>query len=255
MNVFLCQLDIAWEDKAANFARVRRLIGAARPPRGALFVLPEMFATGFSRNVAVTRQAYPPESEYFLSELTRDHGVHIVAGVVTRDASGADRNEAVMVTPGGQVAARYAKMRPFSLAGEPEIHQPGQEVVVGEWQGFRVGLFVCYDLRFPELFREAARRGANLFVVIANWPARRQQHWLTLLQARAIENQAYVVGVNRCGRDPEHAYPGRSVVVDPHGVIIADAGEQERVLGAQVELGEMQAWRRDFPALRDAGWS
>ena len=123
-----------------------------------------------------------------------------------------------------------------------------------EWRGFVVAPFVCYDLRFPEIFRAAAHRGASLFVVIALWPVKRQQHWLTLLQARAIENQAYVVGVNRVGAEPEFLYPGRSVVVDPHGVIIADAGEREHILAAALDVNVVAAWRRDFPALRDAHW-
>ena len=105
-----------------------------------------------------------------------------------------------------------------------------------EWGGFVVAPFVCYDLRFPEIFRAASRQGANLFVVMALWPAKRQQHWLTLLQARAIENQAYVIGVNRTGDEPKHSYPGWSVVVvDPQGVIIADAGERERILKAALD--------------------
>ena len=130
----------------------------------------------------------------------------------------------------------------------------GTEIVCFEWGGFVVAPFVCYDLRFPEIFRAAAQRGANLFTVIALWPAKRQQHWLTLLQARAIENQAYVIGVNRVGSEPQFSYAGRSVVVDPHGVIIADAGEQERILTATLDAETVHTWRRDFPALRDAHW-
>ena len=122
--------------------------------------------------------------------------------------------------------------------------------------GFIVAPFVCYDLRFPEIFRAAAlRHGASLFVVIALWPVMRQQHWLTLLQARAIENQASVIGVNRVGTDPKFFYSGRSAVVDPHGVIIADAGEREQVLTAALDPEVAASWRRDFPALADAHWT
>lgn len=252
MNVLACQYNIAWEDKPANFARVRRIVGAGRPPRGGLVILPEMFATGFSMNTAVTRQSYPPECEQFLAELTREHGVYVVAGVGNTGPSGRVRNEAVAFTPGGQLIARYAKIQPFSLAGETEAYEAGSEIVTFEWQGFIVAPFICYDLRFPELFRAAAHRGAQVFVVIANWPVRRERHWLTLLQARAIENQAYVIGVNRCGTDPHFSYNGRSVVIDPHGVIVADAGEQERFLSARLEQEVIQSWRREFPALKDA---
>lgn len=133
-------------------------------------------------------------------------------------------------------------------------HECGAQLATFDWAGFTVAPFICYDLRFPEVFREATQRGADLFLVPALWPARRQQHWLTLLQARAIENQAYVVGVNRIGREPDHLYAGRSVIVDPHGVIIADAGECEHVLNARIDPAVVADWRRDFPALRDAQW-
>jgi predicted amidohydrolase len=254
MNLFGCQFDIAWEDKSANFAKVRRLVGAIRPPRGSLVVLPEMFSTGFSMDASRTRQGSKPECDHFLAELTREHGVYVVAGVVNTGSDGKARNEAVAFTPGGQLIARYTKMQPFSLAGETEAYPGGDAIVTFEWQGFTVAPFICYDLRFPELFRAAVRRGANVLLVIANWPVKRERHWLTLLQARAIENQAYVVGVNRCGQDPQFTYNGRSVVVDPHGVIVTDAGEQERILMAKLEVEIVQSWRKDFPALRDARW-
>ena len=122
------------------------------------------------------------------------------------------------------------------------------------WNGFTVAPFICYDLRFPEVFRAAAFRGANLFVVVALWPVKRQRHWLALLQARAIENQAYFIGVNRIGREPDLLYAGRSIVVDPHGFIVADAGEREQVLTAIAELHIVESWRGEFPALRDAHW-
>lgn len=254
MHVALVQLDIAWEDKAANFARVETLLAATPPPRGSLVVLPEMFASGFSMNLAVTQQSAAREDETFLAALARKHGVFVVCGVVSPGAGAMGRNESVVFTPAGELAARYAKIHPFSLGGEAQGHEAGTEIVTFPWSGFTVAPFVCYDLRFPEIFRAAASRGANLFVVIALWPVKRQQHWLTLLQARAIENQAYVIGVNRVGTDPDFTYAGRSVVVDPHGVIITDAGEREQVLHAALDLEVVTAWRRDFPALRDAHW-
>jgi len=119
------------------------------------------------------------------------------------------------------------------------------------WQSFQVAPFICYDLRFPELFRASARRGAQLFAVIANWPLTRAQHWITLLQARAIENQAYVAGVNRCGRDPKLGYNGRSLIISPQGDILADAEDKECVISAELDLAGLLAWREKFPALQD----
>jgi predicted amidohydrolase len=254
MNVFAVQFDIAWEDKAANFAKVRALLAAAHPAANSLVVLPEMFGTGFSMNLAVTRQRAEKEDENFLAGVAREHRAFVVGGVISPASANQGHNDAVVFAPDGMLLARYTKIHPFSLGGEAQGHQAGAEIVTFEWAGFQVAPFVCYDLRFPEIFRAAARRGVNLFVVIALWPVKRQQHWLTLLQARAIENQAYVVGVNRIGHEPQFSYAGRSVVVDPHGVIVADAGEQERVLAAMLDIEIVDAWRRDFPALADAHW-
>lgn len=253
MNLFAVQPDIVWEDKEANFRRVRALIAANRPEPGSLVVLPEMFASGFSMNLAATRQGSEREDECFLRDLACETRATVIGGLVSPDGE-RGRNEAVAFSPEGALLARYAKIHPFSLSGEAVGHVAGSEIVLFSWGGFTVAPFVCYDLRFPEIFRAAALRGAELFVVIALWPVKRQQHWLTLLQARAIENQAFVVGVNRVGTDPQFAYSGRSVVVDPHGVIIADAGEQERVLTASLDPQMVRDWRRDFPALRDAHW-
>ncbi len=254
MKVFAVQFDIAWEDKAANFSKVRSLLAAAPPEPGSLVVLPEMFATGFSMNLSVTRQTPERDDEAFLSSLAREHRAFVIGGVVSPGAGEMGRNDAVVFSPDGALLARYTKIHPFSLGGEAQGHAAGAEIVTFEYGGFTVAQFVCYDLRFPEIFRAAAKRGANLFTVIALWPAKRQQHWLTLLQARAIENQAFVIGVNRVGNEPQFSYAGRSVVVDPHGVIIADAGEQERILTATLDAEAVHAWRRDFPALRDAHW-
>ena len=254
MNVYVVQFDVAWEDKTANFARVRQLLDAAAPASGSLIVLPEMFSTGFSLTVAATRQGEPPEGELFLAALARDFGSAVVGGVVS-SSSGRPRNESVAFAPDGRLLARYAKIHPFGAADEGAHYAAGDEVVTFEWGGFTVAPFICYDLRFPEVFRAAADCGATLFTVIAQWPARRVAHWQTLLPARAIENQAFVVGANRCGRDPQHAYSGRSCVVDPHGVVIADAGEFEGVLSTIVEPSVVARWREDFPALRDRRWN
>jgi predicted amidohydrolase len=164
---------------------------------------------------------------------------------------GKARNESVTFAPDGALLARYTKRQPFMLGGEGQVHEPGDTLCTFPWQGFTVAPLICYDLRFPEHFRSAMKLGANLMVVIASWPVKRHHHWLTLLQARAIENLCYVIGVNRTGDDPHTHHNGRSVVVSPHGHIIADAGEGERVLTADVTLAEVETWRAQVPALRD----
>ena len=145
----------------------------------------------------------------------------------------------------------HDKLQPFTPGGESDNYQADQEVVIFPWQGFAVAPFICYDLRFPEHFRVATRRGAQLLAVISSWPSARIQHWVTLLQARAIENQAYVAGVNRCGADPHYAYSGRTLIVGPRGDILADAGDGEKVISADIDLAGLLAYRNEFPFLRD----
>jgi predicted amidohydrolase len=256
MRVAGVQLDISWEDKAANFARVRDLVRAAALPRGTLVVLPEMFATGFSMNVDGIAEAGDGPTERFLASLADEFGVLACGGVVTRAADGRGLNQSVTVAPGGGMLARYTKIHPFSYGGEPLRYAAGGEVLTYQIGEVSVAPFVCYDLRFPEIFRNAVKRGAQLMTVIANWPEPREAHWLALLKARAIENQAYVLGVNRCGRDPKLAYSGRGQVVDPRGNILADGGNGEGVFGAELDLDSLAAYRKEFPALQDmrSGW-
>ncbi|MEO6052707.1 MAG: nitrilase-related carbon-nitrogen hydrolase, partial [Chthoniobacterales bacterium] len=161
------------------------------------------------------------------------------------------RNQQLLINPSGQCVARYSKMRLFHPGGEERLCVAGSEVVVASIEKWIVAPLVCYDLRFPELFREGTRRGAELFIVIANWPDVRIEHWITLLRARAIENQAYVIGVNRSGRDPERAYSGHSMVVDPKGNAILDAGESEVVAQTKLDREALLSWRAEFPVLRD----
>ncbi len=249
--LYCCQFNITWEDKPANHAKVKALLAGAAMPRGSLVLLPEMFATGFSMNVAAIAEGTPPATEIFLADTARELGVFILGGVVTTGPDGRGRNQAVAFSPEGKEIARYTKLQPFSLGGETQHYTAGNDIVTFEWNGLVVAPFVCYDLRFPEHFRAAVRRGAELFVVIANWPSRRIQHWVTLLQARAIENQAYVAGVNRCGQDPKLSYNGRSLIADPHGEILADAGDGEKLISAEIEPATVKAWREEFPALKD----
>lgn len=254
MTFFGCQLDSVWEDKAASFGQAHALFEKTPPVPGSLVVLPEMFATGFSTQTQRTRQGNPPECDAFLKSLAQRHQAAVIGGVVGTRASRELTNDAVAFDGTGQELCRYSKIQPFSGGGELAIHTPGREIRTFHWGGFTVCPLICYDLRFPELFRAGARRGATLFVVMASWPVMRDRHWQTLLQARAIENQAYVIGVNRCGRDPNFYHSGRSCLVDPQGVIIADAGEGQKVFRGELDPETVANWRRDFPALRDMGW-
>jgi predicted amidohydrolase len=143
-------------------------------------------------------------------------------------------------------------MRPFTPGAESEHYTAGEHTSMFQWQDCHVSPFVCYDLRFPELFRQAAAaHRPELFLVIASWPEKRILHWARLLQARAIENQAYVLGVNRVGNDPFYRYTGRSMTVDFNGEIIADAGETEGWCQARLDLAALQKYRQGLPFLND----
>jgi omega-amidase len=251
MKIIGCQLDIQWEDKEANHARVRKLLEKASPSPGSLIVLPEMFATGFSMNVDGITDDRERATQKFLSGLAAEYGAFVLGGVVTRCEDGRGLNQAVVYRPSGRELARYSKLHPFSYAGETRHYAPGTGITTFPCNGFKVSVFVCYDLRFPEAFRAAARQGAQVLVVIANWPAARQAHWTSLLIARAIENQACVVGINRCGADPNHTYSGRSLIIGPRGDLLAEAGSSEGCIGAELDLEDLKAYRKEFPALKD----
>jgi omega-amidase len=251
MNIIGIQLDSIWEHKAASHEKARWLIEQAKPQAGALVLLSEMFATGFSMDVAAIHDSDSHETQTFLSQTAAEHRIYLLGGVVTKDAGGKGRNECVVYAPDGREYARYCKMQPFTLGGESAAFVAGSDVCLFEWNGFTVAPFICYDLRFPEIFRVAAARGANLITVIASWPAVRDDHWVSLLKARAIENQAYVVGVNRCGHDPKLYHSGRSRILDYSGKLLTEAGGEECAISAELNLEELSAYRRALPFLTD----
>jgi omega-amidase len=251
MKIIGLQLDTVWENKAANHEKVLTLLDQASPSPGSLLVLSEMFATGFSMNVAAIHDSDSHQTQDFLAQVAADYKIYLLGGVVTKDQSGRGRNEAVVYSPAGEEIARYCKLHPFTLGGEAEHYVAGDNVCLFNWQDFTVAPFICYDLRFPEIFRTATKRGANLFTVIASWPSLREDHWISLLKARAIENQAYVIGVNRCGHDPKLYHSGHSVIFDPSGRLLADAGSEDRSVEAELSLEFILNYRRDLPFLND----
>ena len=251
MEVFAIQLNSTWQDKPSNHARVRDLLADITVPANSLIVLPEMFDTGFSMNVAKTAQTEALESEAFVRELAAEKKCAVMAGVVGQARNARASNLSVTIGPNGAELGRYRKLQPFTPTGEDQHYGAGDECIVFEWQGVRIAPYVCYDLRFPEIFRPAAQQGAELFVVIACWPTARSEHWVRLLQARAIENQAYVLGVNRCGSDPKFEYDGRSSAFDEMGDSIFECDANEQVRSFTVDVEAVRTWRKKFPALRD----
>ncbi len=216
MHLVGLQTDIAWEDRRANFSFIEAILGTTEVAPGSLLVFPELSTVGFTMNTPAVSEPRGGESEQFFSNLAKRNQSHVIAGIAARNENAAyGANEAVCFGPDGSEVARYRKRNPFPLAHEADHYPAGKEPVVFEINGWKVAPLICYDLRFPEPFREATSLGAELFVVIANWPVVRVDHWITLLRARAIENLAYVVGVNRAGSDPHLSYPGASLIVGP----------------------------------------
>jgi len=252
LKVHLIQFSPLWEDKEANFTRVENLIQKSSSEPGSLVVLPEAFATGFSLNLQVTCDGEPEQTHAFLSRLSSTHKIWILAGLITPDPDSAmGKNIAVLFNPEGERVGEYQKMHPFTPMGEDKVHLVGQEPQIFSIGNFLLSPVLCYDLRFPELFRASVKQGANLFVVLASWPDSRMSHWHALLKARAIENQAYVIGVNRTGSDPNHQYAGGSKVIDPMGKTSAESNMEEELVSFTLEHTLMEDWRSSFPALED----
>lgn len=265
MRAHLVQLDSVWENHEANFERAQRVIAKAGVERGDLIVLPEMFDTGFSFNLekTVDREG---KTLAFLRALARDIGVTLQGARTVLGPDGRGRNRASVIGPDGAVLAEYDKVHPFSYGRESEFFSGGDAVMTYAWQGAQgkggkggggeaqvmtVCPAICYDLRFPELFRIGMLRGAEIFAIGANWPSPRKLHREALSVARAIENQAYVLAVNRAGRDPHLEYAGGSMAIGPKGDVLGRLDEQEGVLSVEIDPQAVRTWRKEFPATRD----
>lgn len=251
MKVFCCQHDIVWENRAPNHAKAKDLLARANLPGGSLALLPEMFACGFSMNIAAIAEGTARETEEFLAATAQELGIYLLAGIVGNGRGGRGLNQTVVFSPAGREIARYTKSQPFAPGGEATAYEAGTGPILFNWEKCLVSPFICYDLRFPEIARPAGRAGAHLLTYISSWPDARLSHWVKLLQARAIENQCWVAGVNRVGTDPQFHYSGRSLIVNHQGEIVADAGDSEGVIGAEIDFGAMEAYRRDKPFLAD----
>ena len=249
MRVACIQLDIVWEDPGPSCIRAEPLVRGAAADGARLVVLPEMFATGFSMR-AEKMAAHAPAIADFVSSTARELGVWLAAGWAE---AGPEKpaNTCRLIDPDGVERLVYRKVHPFTLAGEPDRYAAGDTVTTLEVEGVRVTPLVCYDLRFPELFRVAAA-DTDLFLVPANWPERRGHAWRSLLVARAIDAQAWVAGVNRVGTDGHGvAHAGDSTVVDPSGEAVAHLAGREGVVAAEVDPDEVRRVRDRYGFLGD----
>lgn len=255
LRVALGEYDIGWHDPAGSLQRASRIVHASAAAGARLVVLPEMCTSGFTMDVKFA-EPIAGDSVAALSRMAAESNVWLLAGVATRDTDAAGcaaRNSALMFAPSGELVATYHKQRLFAYANEQQSYTTGDTPVVIDVDGVRVSPFICYDLRFPELFRTSAP-DTDLVVVIASWPAARRAHWDVLLHARAIENQCYVIGVNRTGTGGSITYDGGSAGYGPWG----DALTQSPVSGADgitsvlVSPAEVERVRNAYPFLADA---
>jgi omega-amidase len=215
LTVALGEYDTGWHDPVLSLALARVIAQQARAAGADLLVLPEMCATGFTMDADGFAEPANGPSSRALSALAAEHQLWVVAGLSMR-RNGRYLNSALAFAPDGSLVATYDKQRLFGYAKETAVYSAGTSPCVIKLGGLSVGLFVCFDLRFPELFREAAAE-VDAFIIIANWPSARQQHWDVLTHARAIENQCYVVAVNRTGEGDGLEYNGGSQILDPWG--------------------------------------
>ncbi|MDD5627648.1 MAG: carbon-nitrogen family hydrolase [Elusimicrobia bacterium] len=246
MKIALCQLDMPWEDKAAAKARILSLMDKL-PARDRLdwVVFPEMTLSGFSMDKAKT--TVDDSDLAFFADLARRRRTCVSFGGV-QDGF----NRLITMDESGKLVSSYSKIHLYSFGKEDGTYRPGSRPEKFSLRGLSVVPAVCFDLRFPYLFWNAAAQ-ADLYVVIASWPMRRAEHWMRLLQARAIENQAYVVGVNRTGKDPLLEYSGNSMIFDPLGKVVLDCGTGEGVFLAEAEVDRalVEKTRTRFPFLKD----
>ena len=249
MKVAAIQHDITWEDAAATREHVRPLIAQAAQAGARLIVLTEMFATGFTMYPERIAEDEGGPNEQVLQEQARLHDAYVIASIAQRGPDGKFRNNAVVAGPDG-AARRYAKIHPFSYSGEHEHYTAGTDFLTVDVDDLRVSVFVCYDLRFADEFWALAQV-TDLYVVPANWPEPRREHWRALLRARAIENQSYVLGVNRVGTVKELNHVGDSAIIDPLGRTLVEASRGEAVLVAEVSPAIVAQTRSAFPFLPD----
>ncbi len=250
LKVTLVQADLAWEDIDANLAAFEKRIEGLTDDTH-LIVLPEMFTTGFSMNARALAEDMQGRTVAWLKGMARKKGVHVVGGSMLREG---DRyvNRLLWVAPDGGLQW-YDKRHLLGIAGEDRVYSRGWEKLAVSLQGWRVCPFICYDLRFPIWLRNLETPPYDLALFIANWPSARAHHWRTLLLARAIENQCFVVGVNRIGTDGNgHAYCGDSSVIDPLGNILFQKRDAPAVHTATLPYAFLEECRRTFPVLDDA---
>lgn len=249
MRAGVCQLQIIWENREATFRKVHAFMRQAKSEKIEICFFPEMTLSGFSMNVEKTKDTCTEETISRFRKICKDIGIAAGFGWVEKEQGKKAKNHYSIVSEEGQLLLDYVKIHPFRYGGETKYFEGGNQVQFCSFKGNKIAVAICYDLRFPELFR-FMDRDCSLVVIPANWPAARKEHWNCLLQARAIENQVYVMGVNCTGLMNDTYYSGDSTVFNPLGVKLAEVHDKEKLIYIDIS-NDVEEYRMKFPVLQD----
>ncbi|MBM4161480.1 MAG: carbon-nitrogen family hydrolase [Ignavibacteria bacterium] len=254
MKLALCQLDIVWEDKQSNLVKCTAAAAAAARAKADLVIFPEMSLTGFSMESAKIAEPLDGLSVRAMQGIAAAHTIRIIFGLATVQ-EGKHYNTLVCLDTSGEIVHTYNKIHPFSYGREDKHYSSGDQFRCFEIDGVPLAGFICYDLRFPELFTHLADC-TKLYVVIANWPDARVDHWKHLLRARALDTFAFVAGVNRVGTGGNLRYTGDSLVFDPWGRLVEGSEDpQHSLLFREIDVGQVEQVRKELSLLDDRRWS
>lgn len=249
MKISLIQYSPEWENKTANEKKILHLL-KKKSDLGEILIFPEMTLTGFTMNTSEMAEDLKGETLTFFSGLAKRFQANVFAGMIERDSRNFF-NSLAHLNPVGKLKGIYRKIHPFSFSTENKYYKGGELPTITAVSGIKIGLSICYDLRFPELFRLYARKKVDLIINIANWPETRIDHWRTLLKARAIENQCYMAGVNRVGNDTKLHYNGFSSLFDPMGKEILAIENREAIVTTDIDKSYIEEVRKKLPFLND----
>lgn len=244
------QFDVKKQQNEMNLETVLSYLGALADQGVQLAVLPEMFTCSFDNNHLKDHASRSPDIIGSLSDFCGEHSM-AVAGTLPEQIGDKIFNTMIFIDTDGAVKGRYQKLHLFQLTGEHHYYAPGEQVRTIESNLGKLGLMICYDLRFPELARAMALDGVQIMLISAQWPYPRENHWQTLLTARAIENQVFVISANRTGSEGELSFPGLSMVIDPQGNVLANAGDQAGTDMAEIELDLVRKTQAQIPCRTD----
>lgn len=248
IKIGLVQYAPVWENKAESIEKIKTLVNEVSIID--LLIFPEMTLTGFTMKSDKFTEDLTGASFLFFSSLAKEKKCAVMYGVIEKGKR-KNFNTLVHLNNQGKIITTYRKIHPFSYSKENIFYGKGKEIITTKVKGLRIGLSICYDLRFPELYRFHAKEKVHLIVDIANWPDTRIEHWRALLKARAIENQCYTIGVNRVGDDPKLHYNGFSSVFDPMGNEIVSVGNEEKIIIAEIDRNYVNDVRKKLPFLKD----